>query len=172
MITVSGPLGQDLISALMKPEGTQRRAAVESWIHLAVKGLQDALHQELSAYAHRLLEASLTPEGWNALVRDAQQNRFQLALKVKLVGAPAQQDTSAADAAKAAGVVSSGAGGDGGGGYSGGGRDAGPSPNDQRSNVMNPNNPAYHESANNRSNQMNPNNPAHWSSRGHARGRS
>lgn len=71
------------------------------------------------------------------------------------------------EAAKAAEVVSSGAGGDDGGGYLGGGRSAGPSPNDQRANVMNPNNPAYQAAGDNRSNQMNPNNPAYWSSRGH-----
>lgn len=34
-----------------------------------------------------------------------------------------------------------------------------------RSNSMNPNNPAHHASANNRSNQGNPNNPAYHSSR-------
>ena len=43
---------------------------------------------------------------------------------------------------------------------------AGPSPNDQRSNVKNPNNPGHRAAANNRSNQMNPNNPAFGSSRG------
>ena len=37
----------------------------------------------------------------------------------------------------------------------------GPSPNDQRSNVKNPNNPASHAASDNRSNQMNPNNPAY-----------
>ncbi len=42
----------------------------------------------------------------------------------------------------------------------------GPSPNDQRSNVMNPNNPEYQSAIDNRSNQLNPNNPAYWSSRG------
>jgi len=39
-------------------------------------------------------------------------------------------------------------------------------PNDQRSNVMNPNNPAYPAAQNNRSNQMNPNNPDYGQSRG------
>lgn len=34
-----------------------------------------------------------------------------------------------------------------------------PSPNDQRSNSMNPNNSAYHASQGNRTNQLNPNNP-------------
>ena len=46
------------------------------------------------------------------------------------------------------------------------GSDGGPSPNDQRSNVMNPNNPEYQSAIDNRSNQLNPNNPAYWSSRG------
>ena len=48
---------------------------------------------------------------------------------------------------------------------SGGGLSAGPSPNDQRSDAMNPNNPAHGSAAENRSNQMNPNNPAYRSSR-------
>ncbi len=42
--------------------------------------------------------------------------------------------------------------------------------NDQRSNVMNPNNPANDAAGNNRSNQMNPNNPAYRSSQGGRRG--
>ena len=46
------------------------------------------------------------------------------------------------------------------------GSDDGPSPNDQRSNVMNPNNPQYQSAIDNRSNQLNPNNPAYRSSRG------
>ena len=40
-----------------------------------------------------------------------------------------------------------------------------PSPNTNRSNVINPNNPAFRSAANNRSNQMNPNSPAYRSSR-------
>ena len=47
-----------------------------------------------------------------------------------------------------------------------GGSDRGLSPNDQRSNVMNPNNPEYQSAIDNRSNQLNPNNPAYRSSRG------
>jgi hypothetical protein len=41
-----------------------------------------------------------------------------------------------------------------------------PTPNDQRSNTKNPNNPAQKASQDNRSNQMNPNNPRHNSSGG------
>ena len=43
------------------------------------------------------------------------------------------------------------------------------SPNDQRSDVLNPNNSAYHAATDNRSNQLNPNNPAYYSSRGKSR---
>ena len=53
-----------------------------------------------------------------------------------------------------------------GGGY---GLDRSPSPttsNDQRSDSMNPNNPAFQAASDNRSNQMNPNNAAYRSSRG------
>jgi len=48
----------------------------------------------------------------------------------------------------------------------GGDDDSGRSPNDDRSDSMNPNNDAYQASMDNRSNQMNPNNPAYRSSRG------
>jgi hypothetical protein len=41
-----------------------------------------------------------------------------------------------------------------------------PSPNDQRSNVMNPNNAAYYDNLDNRANQLNPNNSTYRSSRG------
>lgn len=44
--------------------------------------------------------------------------------------------------------------------------DSGHSPNDDRSDSMNPNNDAYQASTDNRSDQMNPNNDAYWSSRG------
>ena len=50
------------------------------------------------------------------------------------------------------------------GGHSGS-KGGGRSPNDQRSDSMNPNNPAYKDSQNNRSDQLNPNNPAYESSR-------
>ena len=46
--------------------------------------------------------------------------------------------------------------------YDKGGR----SPNDDRSDSMNPNNDSYHAAMDNYSNQMNPNNDAYWSSRG------
>ncbi len=44
--------------------------------------------------------------------------------------------------------------------------DGGRSPNDDRSDSMNPNNDSYQDSTDNRSDQMNPNNDAYWSSRG------
>lgn len=44
--------------------------------------------------------------------------------------------------------------------------DGGRSPNDDRSDSMNPNNDSYQASMDNRSDQMNPNNDAYWSSRG------
>ncbi len=45
-------------------------------------------------------------------------------------------------------------------------------PNEQRSNVKNPNNPAYKQDRDNRSNQKNPNNDAHPSRQGGAGGSS
>ncbi len=54
-------------------------------------------------------------------------------------------------------------------GSSGGG--GGRSPNDQRSDAMNPNNPAHQDAADNRSDQMNPNNPAYDSSRSGGKGK-
>ena len=44
--------------------------------------------------------------------------------------------------------------------------DEGRSPNNDRSDSMNPNNDSYQASMDNRSDQMNPNNDAYWSSRG------
>ncbi|MFC2070072.1 hypothetical protein ACFLTB_02720 [Chloroflexota bacterium] len=44
--------------------------------------------------------------------------------------------------------------------------DGGRSPNDDRSDSMNPNNDSHQASTDNRSDQMNPNNDAYWSSRG------
>ncbi len=45
--------------------------------------------------------------------------------------------------------------------------DGGRSPNDDRSDSMNPNNDSYQALMDNRSDQMNPNNEAYWLSRGH-----
>lgn len=45
------------------------------------------------------------------------------------------------------------------------GGDEHPTPNDQRSNVLNPNNPARKDANDNHSNQLNPNNAAHQSCR-------
>ena len=53
----------------------------------------------------------------------------------------------------------------------GGGGGRAPSPNDQRSNTLNPNNPAYHAAADNRSNQLNPNNPEFHKSRESGKGK-
>ena len=39
-------------------------------------------------------------------------------------------------------------------------------PNDDKSDSLNPNNPAYQESLDNSANQQNPNNPTYYSSRG------
>ena len=44
--------------------------------------------------------------------------------------------------------------------------DGGRSPNDDRSDSMNPNSDAHQAAMDNHANQMNPNNPAHGSSRG------
>jgi len=43
--------------------------------------------------------------------------------------------------------------------------------NNQRSNSLNPNNPAYCQGQNNRANQLNPNNPAYRSSRSGGKGK-
>lgn len=48
----------------------------------------------------------------------------------------------------------------------GGGSGRGRIPNDDRSDSMNPNNPAYWASVENRADQLNPDHDAYWSSRG------
>lgn len=45
----------------------------------------------------------------------------------------------------------------------------GRSPNDQRSDALNPTNPAFQAGADNRADQLNPNSPAYRSSRGQGR---
>ncbi len=79
-----------------------------------------------------------------------------------------------------------GAGGHAGGGHAGGGAHGGTShgghsgshhgghartPNDDRSDALNPNSSQYHANADNRANQLNPNNDSYWSSRGYGRDR-
>ncbi|MHA1169645.1 MAG: hypothetical protein ACTSRU_17595, partial [Candidatus Hodarchaeales archaeon] len=47
----------------------------------------------------------------------------------------------------------------------------GRSPNDDRSDSMNPNNPSYRASVDNRADQLNPNDPSYLSSRGGSKGK-
>lgn len=95
-------------------------------------------------------------------MRDAQQHRFQLTLEVKLQATPAEQIAPVAPTARV--TIDRGAGltGSVDAGSSG---SSSHSANDDRSDSMNPNIPAYHAAMNNRGNQLNPNNSAYWSSR-------
>ena len=68
-----------------------------------------------------------------------------------------------AEQEKAASTASSGAGSDDDWDEA---EDSGRSPNDDRSDSMNPNNDAHQAAMDNRADQMNPNNPSYWSSRG------
>ena len=110
------------------------------------------------------VRGSVSPETHDQTLRLADQAVAQVESAVAAKLAVEREET-----ARAAGVASSRAEAGSDEGDSSGDRRMGPSPNDQRSNVMNPSNPAYRTASNNRSNQMNPNNPAHRASRGGGR---
>ena len=183
MAIVMGNIGNDFYSAFYEPDAAKRREALDAWVKSATPRVQMAVEGELTAFVEWVTEGRWTEDGWKRGEEKLHriQNDYPLVMDIRLrrlgprekyigelpdrvehrppaaPGAPAGE----APAQPAAASAAPDDGGD--DDYD---DDGGRSPNDDRSDSMNPNNDAYQAAMDNRSDQMNPNNDAYWSSRG------
>jgi hypothetical protein len=181
MATVMGNIGNDFYSAFYEPDAARRREALFAWVKSATPRVQAAVEGELAAFVEWVTEGRWTDDGWKRggeklhrtqndypLVMDIRLRKVdprekyigQLPDRVEYQPPPVGASAGIAPARPAAANSTPDDGGD--DDYDDGGR----SPNDDRSDSMNPNNDAYQAAMDNRSDQMNPNNDAYWSSRG------
>ena len=194
MPTRFGELGDDLYRALFESDASARHAALNTWVDKAVPAISSAVESELRQLTSFILGAR-EPE-WSLgdlrkFRRLLDEYPLMVDIKPRPVGPkevvttlrPASDSYRAETANKADRAIrqaepsgappqsSSESSGDLGvtedGSGAGTGHGGGRSPSDDRSDSMNPNNPASQAAADNHSNQMNPNNPAYHSSRGH-----
>jgi hypothetical protein len=182
MTTVMGNIGNDFYSAFYEPDAAKRREALQAWVKSATPRIQAAVEGELTAFVEWVCEGRWTDDGWKWGEEKLRriQNDYPLVMDIRLrklgsheryigqlpdrvnyrppssIGAPTRKDPT-----KPA-IVNSAPDDGGDDDYDDGGR----TPNDDRSDSMNPNNDDYQASMDNRSHQMNPNNDAYWSSRG------
>jgi len=182
MATVTGNLSNGFYSAFYEPDATKRREALNRWVKSATPVIQAAVSDELEAFIISITQGRWIGEGWKEgneklhriqndypLVMDISLRR--LGSEEKYIGKlpdrvehkpPTPVKSSVVETTSkttTTNIVSDDDGED----DDNGGR----SPNDDRSDSMNPNNDDYQASTDNHSDQMNPNNDAYWSSRGH-----
>ena len=181
MATVMGNIGNEFYTAFYEPDATKRREALQDWVKSATPGIQAAAEDELKAFVEWVTEGRWTEDGWKRgkeklrriqndypLVMDIglrkvgshEKHAGQLPDRVEHQPPPVVTSTGTAPARPALASSAPDDGGD--DDYGDGGR----TPNDDRSDSMNPNNDDYQAAMDNRSDQMNPNNNAYWSSRG------
>lgn len=184
MATVMGTIGNGLYAAFYEPDENKRREALLSWVKSATPAIQAAVEGELMALVELVCQGRWTQAGWKEGEKKLHgiQNDYPLVMDIKLrkinlgekyLGqlpdkvayeppAPSTGVSVKETQAKrsAANAVSDDDGGD------DDSDEGGHSPNDDRSDSMNPNNDACQAANDNRSDQMNPNNDSYWSSRG------
>jgi hypothetical protein len=133
----------------------KRASAIEAWLDSAVPILQGGLRDHIKEWIQLTVNKGVSQTKAKAYI-------FQLRLDFKFERAGERGADQASSVAAMPPPASQNTSSDDGGGDWATGR----SPNDDRSDSMNPNNSAYQAAMDNRSDQMNPNNPAYHSSRG------
>lgn len=192
MTTVLGKEGDNFYTAFYEPDHKKRKKALEKWVKKTTPAVQKAVAEELQSVVDFVMDGRWTDEGWKRGEEKLRriQPDYHLIMDIKLRSLwgrerknykgelPAsafkkdekvhgKQSTKGKlptlavkkegnPLSKLSGVEEDDDD------HGKGGR----SPNDDRSDSMNPNNDDYQASMDNRSDQMNPNNPAYWSSRG------
>ena len=167
MTTVLGKEGDNLYTAFYEPDTKKRKKALDKWVKKTIPAVQKAVAEELKSLVEFITQDRWTDEGWK--LGEAKLRRIQpdypLVMDIKLrlltgrykgelpASAFKKQEKPQNRQSKVADEDDD---------YDEDGR----TPNDDRSDSMNPNNDAYQASMDNRSDQMNPNNPAYGSSRG------
>lgn len=188
MTTVLGNIGNGFYSAFYEPDAAKRREALGAWAKSATPGIQAAVEKELAAFVEWVTDGRWSEDGWKLGEEKLHriQNDYPLVMDIKLrkLGSnekylgqlpdrveylPPPPITAPVRVAPTEPVVASSTPNDDGDDDLGGDDDRGEggrSPNDDRSDSMNPNNDDYQAAMDNHSDQMNPNNDAYWSSRG------
>ena len=173
MTTVLGKEGDNLYTAFYEPDSKKRKKALDKWVKKTTPAVQKAVTEELKGLVEFITQDRWTDEGWKsgeAKLRRIQPD-YHLVMDIKLRSLTGREPKSYKDELPASTFKkqekpqnrqSKVADEDDDYDYDEGGR----TPNDDRSDSMNPNNDAYQASMDNRSDQMNPNNSAYWSSRG------
>lgn len=172
MTTVFGKEGDSFYTAFYELDSKKRKKALDTWIKKTTPIVQKAVAEELKVFVELVTQDRWTDEGWKlgeAKLRRMQPD-YHLVMDIKLRSLSRRElegfkgelpaSTFKKDEQSQSNKRGKTAGED--DDYVEEGR----SPNDDRSDSMNPNNDAYQASMDNRSDQMNPNNPAYWSSRG------
>jgi|WetSurMetagenome_2_1015567.scaffolds.fasta_scaffold00449_22 hypothetical protein len=182
MTTFMGNIGNAFYSAFYEPDAVKRKEALQTWVKSATPEIQVVVEGELLVFIEWVTDGRWTEEGWKRGEEKLHriQNDYPLVLDIRLrklsprekyIGqfpdrvqyqppAPANAIVGEAPTKHAALDSDSDDYEDDDHG------DGGPSPNDDRSDSMNPNNDAYQAAMDNHADQMNPNNDAYWSSRG------
>jgi len=172
MTTVLGKEGDNLYTAFYEPDTKKRKKALDKWVKKTIPAVQKAVAEELESLVEFITQDRWTDEGWKS--GEAKLHRIQpdyhLVMDIKLRSLTGRELKSYKGELPASAFkkqekpqnrqskVS----------YEDDDYDEGSrTPNDDRSDSMNPNNDAYQAAMDNRSDQMNPNNSAYWSSRGH-----
>ena len=151
------PLSENLVEALVEPDSGKRRRAVEGWLSTAVPIAQAAVPDELRRCVENMMDVMADAKLWEKMRGKFDLGIYRLTLEFKFSRVAKKTEADQAVVAEVRETWD-----DGGGDH----LNRGHSPNDDRSDSMNPNNPASQAAADNRSDQMNPNNPAYHSSRG------
>lgn len=171
MVTVLGKEGDNFYTAFYEPDHEKRKKALNKWVKETTPAIQKVVADELKALVDFVMENRWTDAGWKAGEEKLRriQPDYHLVMDIKLRSLGGRERKSykgelPASAFKKEEKPQSNQGKvtDEDDDYEDGGR----SPNDDRSDSMNPNNDDYQASMDNRSDQMNPNNEAYWSSRG------
>ncbi|MFC1949452.1 hypothetical protein ACFLW0_04710 [Chloroflexota bacterium] len=192
MTTVLGKEGDNFYTAFYEPDHKKRKKALEKWVKKTTPAVQKAVAKELQSVVDFVMEGRWTDEGWKRGEEKLRriQPDYHLVMDIKLRSLSGRERKSYngelppsayqkeektrnkrdqvnelipsafKKEEKTQGQQNKVEDED--DDYEDGGR----SPNDDRSDSMNPNNDAYQASMDNRSDQMNPNNDAYWSSRG------
>ena len=171
MTIVLGKEGDNLYTAFYEPDAKKRKKALDKWIKKTAPSIQKAIAEELASLVEFVTQDRWTDEGWKrgeVKLRRIQPD-YHLVMDIKLRSLSKRELESCKGELppsafkkqekppdRQSKVVDD----------DDGHEDGGRSPNDDRSDSMNPNNDSCQASMDNRSDQMNPNNDAYWSSRG------
>lgn len=171
MTTVFGKEGDNLYASFYEPDPVKRKVAFDTWIEESTPAIQLAVAEELKSLVDFVTQDRWTEKGWkhgeDKLRRIQGQYHLVMDICLRQLGKKEEFKGELPNSAiqKVAQPIPDQDKHSDDGDYVESNR----SPNDDRSDSMNPNDPAYQASMDNRSDQLNPNNPAYWSSRGGGR---